>query len=748
MANALDLFVVPLYRRNGQDQAYLPGLHLLAAPKRAARGRTGERLILQLTLPPELALSADQQHALLSDLAEGYFRTPGSVTTALRDQFERLNTYFLQLNQRNPSAAGAQAVRFAAVSVREERVTLAHSGPQHAFQLNSSIQHFYDAPTAGRGLGLSSQTSIRFYQAELAVGDCFLLAPDIPGTWNEKTLSEVSGQKLSTLRRRFLSESGDELRAVLVMAQPGSQRISLMTSFEEAPAAPAAQPAQARPRLSNAQAWEAVQPETLPEGQLHPPANIEDTAAHAVPNMEQPTTAAGDYPIEPTNEEWPPRRQQAEEPSGFSVLWSEISTRTTSFWQRASPVLRSILVRLLPDEPVFNLPRQTLAIIAIVVPLAVVILVSVVYLQFGRVQLYQNYLTQAQSAATLAQERSDPTEMRQAWIAAVYFAERASAYEQDAEAAAQLLAEARLELDGLDLIERVDFQPALFSNLPRNTNIIRMVADTRDLYVLDAFTGKVIRAFLTSSGYQVDSKFSCEPGPYGGVIVSELVDIALVSNHSQGATVAALDVNGNMIFCIPEQRPLAISLQPPDSFWGTPKSIAIENGNLYVLDPVTNAVWIYFGEDGSFPNPPRFFFGSQVPSMQHIQDIALDGNILYMLDLDGHVVQCEFSDDLENPTTCVDPVEYVDTRPGQQSGPTVAGATFSELLVTEPPGPSIFFADPITPAVYQFSTRMNIVRQLRSQAELPEEVVSAFTISPNRLVFLAFGNQVFFGPLP
>ncbi|MCL4258811.1 MAG: hypothetical protein KJZ53_09830, partial [Anaerolineales bacterium] len=72
MPTALDLFVVPLYRRNGQDQAYLPGVHLLAAPRRAARGGAGERLVLQLTLPPEITLSADQQHALLGDLAEGY----------------------------------------------------------------------------------------------------------------------------------------------------------------------------------------------------------------------------------------------------------------------------------------------------------------------------------------------------------------------------------------------------------------------------------------------------------------------------------------------------------------------------------------------------------------------------------------------------------------------------------------------------------------------------------------------------
>ena len=37
----------------------------------------------------------------------------------------------------------------------------------------------------------------------------------------------------------------------------------------------------------------------------------------------------------------------------------------------------------------------------------------------------------------------------------------------------------------------------------------------------------------------------------------------------------------------------------------------------------------------------------------------------------------------------------------------VAGANFSQFFLTDPPGPSLFFLDPIVPSVYQFSTRLN-----------------------------------------
>jgi hypothetical protein len=69
-------------------------------------------------------------------------------------------------------------------------------------------------------------------------------------------------------------------------------------------------------------------------------------------------------------------------------------------------------------------------------------------------------------------------------------------------------------------------------------------------------------------------------------------------------------------------------------------------------------------------------------------------------------------------------------------------------VITDPPGPSIFFLDPIVPAVYQFSPRLSIVRQLRAANELPAELISAFTITPNRAIFLAFENEVYIGFMP
>jgi hypothetical protein len=721
MTNALDIFVVPLFRRDGQDQSYLPGLHILAAPKRAARGRAEERLVLHLTLPPDLALNADQQHRLLDDLAQGYFRTPGAVTSALREQAERLNAYFLLLNQKGQLGA----VRLNMLSIREDRATLGQSGPLQAFLLDDAvIQHFYDPQASGRGLGLSKNVDVRFYQCELKAGSILLLLSELPTGWNEKTLSDVSGQKLSTLRRRFLSQAGPNLRATLIAAQPGNGRLSLLTSLETDQSAAAPEVATVHPRAvpagprvakTQATAWESVE---IPGSKQPSPENISPVSHSAVSESE-------------------------------INYFRDFSSRLKGIGKRVFPRLRTFLLRMLPEEPVFNLPRQTMAIIAIAVPLAVVVLVSVVYLQFGRVQLYTNYLTQAQSAAAVAEARQDTADIRAAWTTALFYAQRAVAYEKNTQTAAALAAQAQTALDNLDAIARVDFQPALFTNLPRTANITRMAATNTDLFMLNATDGSVLRAFLTGGGYQLDQDFHCEPGPYGGIIVSPLVDLALLPRgNKQGAVLVAMDGNGNLIYCFEGQRPLAVPLIPPDSNWGKPNAIAVENGNLYVLDPLTNAVWIYFGEDYSFAQPPRFFFGAEVPDMQNMLDLSMDGEDLYLLDADGHLVICTFNDALDNPTTCTDPAEFTDARAGRQSGAQIADAHFLQVQLTDPPEPSVYLFDPIVPAAYQFSTHLNLVRQFQSSSGLPGEVASAFTVSPNHAIFLAFQNEIYIGFMP
>jgi hypothetical protein len=732
MQDQFELTVLPLHRRDGQDRSYLPGLLAVEAPRRAARGRSGERLVLQLTVPEDSGVGPELQKSLLQDMVNGYFRTSGTVTSALREQAERVNAYFLQKNQQAAQKGNLAPILLSMLSTRDNRVTLAQCGPVQAFLLGSDIQHYYDPQAAGRGLGLSQHTDIRFHQLDLNQGDLMLLFPQLPSGWGEKTLQDVRGQKLDTLRRRFLAEAGPDLQAVLLAAQPGEglRLISPQDAEvrEPAPMRPRGKPASAAP-------WESVEVPAEDESisaEQEPIASLEDTGPISV------TTAAG------------PRVS-----NGIASSWKQITARASGISNRFLPPLRKLLLRFLPEEPIFNLPPRTMGLIAMLVPLAVVVLVSVVYLQFGRGQLYSNYLERAQSAAAVAAAAQDPAAIREAWEVAVFYAERAVNYQEDEQAATTLLAQAQIALDDLDFIKRIDFAAALLEPLPSDAKITRLVANnTGDLFMLNDTDGRILHAFATGNagpgGYQLDTEFHCEPGQYGEFIVSNLVDMALLPREAPNDWVlAAVDANGNVIYCAKNARPDHQVLTPPDSQWGKPSAISIENGNLYMLDPLTNAVWIFEGDDYSFAgSTPHFFFGAEVPNLKMMEDIAIQGDTLFLINQDGHMAICEFSDDIENPATCNDPAPYGDSRPGRQDATSISDAHFSQIQLTDAPLESLFMLDPVARSIYQFNLSLNLQRQYRAKTELPEGIITAFAVSPQQSIFIAIQDQIYFGYIP
>jgi hypothetical protein len=382
-----------------------------------------------------------------------------------------------------------------------------------------------------------------------------------------------------------------------------------------------------------------------------------------------------------------------------------------------------------------------------------VVLVAVVYLLFGRTQLYVNYLERAQSAAAIAVVSQNPAEVRLAWEGVVFYAQRAAHYEEDAETAKNLLAQAQVALDALDAIRRVEFSPALFQPLALDANITRMVATNNEIYMLNGTDGTVLRAFLAGDGagggYQLDAGFVCGPGQYGDFIVSDLVDLAILPRgNALDAEILAMDGNGNVIYCASGTRPSGRVLVPPDSHWGKPRALVVENGALYVLDPQTNAVWIYSGEEYSYAEEPRFFFGAEVPTLRRVLDLAVEADNLYLISDNGRMALCQFSEDLESPSTCQDPAQYVDTRPGRNSGAQVEGANFEQVQIGEPPQPSLYMLDPVARAVYRFSLSLSLDAQFQALNALPEGLATAFAITPNRAILLAVENDVYIGFIP
>ena len=413
--------------------------------------------------------------------------------------------------------------------------------------------------------------------------------------------------------------------------------------------------------------------------------------------------------------------------------------------------------RVLPqrDEPWINPSPAAMLFIAIVIPLVVVAVATTVYFNAGRAGQFETYLSNASQHVERASQQTDPSLQRESWTQALLWLEQADEYDQN-ETSLSLRQQAQNGLDGMEGIVRLPYQQAVTEGFAVDVNITRMAATLNDVYLLDSSVGRVLRLYRMGTGYRVDSTFVCGPGQAGSQIIGPLVDLAVLPpNNTYRATIAASDAAGNLIYCAPNQTGYdSLLIPPPDTNWGNIKAINIADGYIYILDPLVNAVWYIFGNNGIFDQKPRLFFSNQVPKMDDVVDMAVDTGFLYLLHSNGRMTTCEASGFELSPTRCNDPAPYGDARTARDPAPLYfPDARFVQMQTTQPPDPSLFVLDDAHASIYHFSLRrLNLQRQYRAEYDpdfpLPDEAPSAFVITPNRRALLAFGNQVYYAPLP
>ncbi len=768
MNPSLDLIVLPLVRIERQGQPEIPGLYAAEKPRRVARGREPDLLILHLSLAGNAPLPTEQITAILERLSSTYYQTPGTVTAAQRTVAQTLNQYLLERNLRNASTGRQSIGLFTQIVVRGDRLSLSLSGPTHAILITSSgIEHYYEPLLAGQGLGISRTANAHFTLTKIHPNDAILVTPQLPTTWDIANLQSAHSQGPESLRRKVISLLGMEQDAVLIQARAGTGRIGWMR---------AVRPATTKPMTATA--VPTLESTTTAEAQPHP--TIGEPTAE-IPSLRRPETIPAREsitpPAQPTRTTEPQQVTQPYPPSAkeearatrkptptkrfarylaYALLYLDrLASAFTSFVQKIgafiSPPLRAVgrlLQRMLPDSSLFTIPPYTMAFIAFAVPVLVVIVASWVYLERGSAAQFNLYFNQALEVSRQAQVETDPQTLRQIWGTTLEYLDKAEHY-QRTDDSKSLRTQAQNELDRLDFVERLDFQP-LFSARTLNESLVitQIGMNGDDLYLLNGAEGMVIHASLTEDGYQLDKSFQCGPGTYEGYIIGAISDIAVLPPDSgTKAALLAMDTSGTLLYCNPGDAPKVVPTTPPDTHWGKPTALAFDMGDLYILDAPQNAVWIY--RDLDVASAPRFFFAAQVPSLEDVIDMAVNGNDLYLLHADGRMTTCTYSALTESPTRCEDPARYTDPRPGRENRALNEEAPFNQVLYVPPPDPSIYLLEPNSHAIYHLSVRLTFQRQFRPRIPLGDRTASAFAVSrEQRLLFLAIGNQVYYANLP
>jgi len=438
-------------------------------------------------------------------------------------------------------------------------------------------------------------------------------------------------------------------------------------------------------------------------------------------------------------------RQIAKTVAGGIQTGRRVNERIGAFFQKFLP-------RLLPGSEsaeTLVVPTYAMVFIAVAIPLLVVTIASIVYLRYGQSVQFDEYFRQAQNARIKAVSAGTPTGQRDAWLEVIRNIDQAEKYDKTPDT--QILRnEAQNSLDVLMGVTRLDFVRA-FPNGLGPAQITRLAASESDLYMLDAERGDILHAVFTGRGLEMDNTFNCRPGSYSGYQVNALVDIVtLPKANLANATVMGIDGNGTLLYCAPGQVPQAFSLPPlPSTNWGRVTSIVLDNNWLYILDAPERAVWLFPNSDSTFLRLPTFFFNEQIPNIEDAIDMSVSNDDLYLLHADGHLTTCSFSSNPDVPTRCNDPVNFVDPFPAHDGLSLFSQAHFTQMQFTSPPDQAVLLLDADGQSVFRFTPRsLELQNQFQARAgdanPFAHDPVSAMTVSPNHVLYLAIGHQVYF----
>jgi len=801
MDTRLDLTILPVSPSQVMAQKYVEEIFTAADTRRPGRGRAADRLAFyfpQTTSSLDTAKQMEQWSAL-------YYKTSGPVTSALRVLIEQLNQSLLGRAQQ--ATAGSMprteaGVPFTGMVLRhtENSVPIlyaAQCGAMHILHVTSqTIRHYYDPQRAGSGLGINRAAAIHFLQFELHAGDFLLLTHRLPSRWDASSLRSVHGQGMDKMHRYLLGSlksDGDTPPAFIVLyAQPGSGQFQLVSAQVESqavkmdtsaaapgkPSAPVpvktipttAPPAQAMPLKPSLAGGEIPEAGRTPLEKIGTMSNLqsreadEDVSSSAAPPPAG--KAEGVAPHRPAAEEEDLSKQQSE--TGFKT---SLQTKLDTFRSRIAPLYR----RFVPAQPAGqvssmpSLPAPVMAFIAVAVPVLVVAVTSILYLQRGVTSLNQNYYQKAQSLAVRAISETDDKLRRQILHDSLDYLNQAESYQITNESKS-LRNYINSVVDELDGTIRLNFQPVLGGRLPGSVNIQRMILLGDDMYLFNAEGGNVLRARRNEQTFEIDSEFYCGPGAKVGAFVD--ITLTTWTPASRSPTIngiLGMDAQGAVQYCFPKEEVAKIkesekgtiktteTLPAPQDFgWSAPVAILYDLGTLYVLDPPNDAIWKYvLDENGEYSRAPTLLFVDK-PEIQDTTRMAIYRERLYLLHKDGRVTTCYYDIGYKTPTRCENPSPFTDNRQkGKNSSsrlthPDGTAILFNQIIISPPPDPSIFLLEAQDLSAYHFSLRLLLQRQFRAQQDLVDarRPASAFVIGNDRTIYMAIGNNIYAAVLP
>ncbi len=652
-----------------------PGALVELPPRKVQRSREQDTFFALISPAGPHQGQAAFYEQLAQLAAELYFRSGGSVTSALREAIGAVNNQMLEYNQ---DVAQPFEISVICLVLRGHEVYSARAGSSLCLlrQGDSFLAYPEDPQDTSPKLSGSALPDIRLSRYEVLPGHVMALADSGLARADRDQLREALSQAdIPAIIESLKKLSGKDTQAMVIefvstdTPNPVSTPVPRTTSAR----APAAAPV-------------AVEPPPV-EPALEPP--LEGETADVSETLPADASVAVETGPEPKKKPSEPVSRRAV--GGLGNLLAKVA--------------RSIgyaIDRILPEPSEDGGPRipaMLAAALAILVPVIVVFIVVALRLSQVDLTQFEQQVSEVEAAAKQAESVSldDRTHARAVWQAVLQRVDlvEGSTGRSNDPTLMRVRAQAQRILDTFDKVTRRT--PVPLRNFGAGARLASpVVRGGADVYTLDLNENAIYRdtlnpnaaALLTRNAQPVVQRGQA----VGAYSVRQLADmIWLPEGGVQRQNVlAALDTQGILITYSPTFAPATSQRLAGVDLWNKPVAISTWRGNLYVLDPGSNQIWRYRPVGFSYPNPPENYFASEEqPDLSKAVDFGIDvtGNI-YIFFSDGQLKKYTSGTEQRFGLNGLP-----DNKP-LQSGSAIYVDTDSTL-------PAIYLLDPVDQSVYQ-----------------------------------------------
>lgn len=284
--------------------------------------------------------------------------------------------------------------------------------------------------------------------------------------------------------------------------------------------------------------------------------------------------------------------------------------------------------------------------IAIIIPVLVILVVTISYLQKGRIREaeYNEFVTTAQQKFEQAQA-VDTTAALGLMTEAETLLVQAEEIKQEQPEIAELRQQMAAHTDKIGNVQRLYLMPQLRQYSDAGTNTQRVIIQGLDVYVMDAGNDRIFHHQLDDLGeaLQPDDEASVIITARGQTIkdidVGDLLDITWMPTGGNRQTSDLVILNSTGLLEYNPNWGITTSALAAGETLVLPAAVDSFFGNFYVLDPQASKLLRYLPTNDGYSAAPESYFAAETNvDLTNAVDLAIDGAV-YMLHKDGRLTK-------------------------------------------------------------------------------------------------------------